>query len=106
MAQLLFGGASFIAPLVLVDLVSRIHDDTELLGLNRIFRYIIEKELAWVAIYWVFSVLLIVMIFLFVITKIPVVKRTEEEKSGNWEVHKSLFRNKTVYFISWEYLLT
>ena len=91
MAQLIFGGASFLAPMFLTYLI-----------LNKtIFAKLVPNYLPWVALYWVFTLILLLMVFVIVISKFPEVERKEDEKSGTWDTHKSLFSQKVVilYFI-------
>jgi fucose permease len=91
MAQLIFGGASFLAPMFLTYLI-----------LNKtILTKLVPTELPWVALYWVFTLILLLMVFVIVISKFPEVERKEDEKSGTWGTHKSLFSQKVVilYFI-------
>ena len=91
MAQLIFGGASFLAPMFLTYLI-----------LNKtIFAKLVPDNLPWVSIYWVFALILLLMIFVIVISKFPKVERKEDERTGTWGTHKSLFSQKVVilYFI-------
>ena len=91
MAQLIFGGASFLAPMFLTYLI-----------LNKtIFAKLVPSDLPWVSIYWVFALILLLMIFVIVISKFPKVERKEDERTGTWGTHKSLFSQKVViiYFI-------
>ena len=91
MAQLIFGGASFLAPMFLTYLI-----------LNKtIFAKLVPNYLPWVALYWVFTLILLLMVFVIVISKFPEVERKEDEKSGTWGTHKFLFSQKIVilYFI-------
>jgi fucose permease len=91
LAQLIFGGASFLAPMFLTYLI-----------LNKtIFAKLVPNDLPWVALYWVFTLILLLMVFVIVISKFPEVERKEDEKSGTWGTHKSLFSQKVVilYFL-------
>ena len=91
MAQLIFGGASFLAPMFLTYLI-----------LNKtIFAKLVPNYLPWVALYWVFTLILLLMVFVIVISNFPEVERKEDEKSGTWGTHKFLFSQKIVilYFI-------
>jgi fucose permease len=91
LAQLIFGGASFLAPMFLTYLI-----------LNKtIFTKLVPTDLPWVSLYWVFALILLLMVFVIVISKFPEVERKEDEKTGTWGTHKSLFSQKVVilYFI-------
>jgi fucose permease len=91
MAQLIFGGASFLAPMFLTYLIIN----------KTIFALLVPDNLPWVSIYWVFALILFIMFFVIIISKFPEVERKEDEKSGTWNTHKTLFSQKTViiYFI-------
>ena len=91
MAQLIFGGASFLAPMFLTYLIIN----------KTIFTQLVPAELPWVSLYWVFTLILLLMVFVIVISKFPEVERKEDEKSGTWVTHKSLFSQKVVilYFL-------
>jgi MFS transporter, FHS family, L-fucose permease len=91
MAQLVFGGASFLAPMFLTYLIIN----------KTIFTALVPADLPWVTLYWVITVILFFMTLVIVIYKFPEVERKEDEKSGTWGTHKTLFSQKVVilYFI-------
>lgn len=102
LAQLLFGGASFLAPMFLTYLVTSITVPAGQENIvKNIFTKIIPGDLPWVSLYWVFSIICLAMILLIALSVFPEVERKEDEKAGTWAVHKKLFRQKTVilYFI-------
>ncbi len=101
MAQLVFGGASFLAPMFLTYLVSSIKSGGNTNIVHSVFNKIIAPDLSWVSLYWVFTLLFLLMVVMIILSRFPVVDRKEDEKSESWAVHKLLFRNKTVilYFI-------
>ncbi len=97
LAQLIFGSASFLSPQVYSYLVQNLQDyhgggnfvvDT-LAGL-------VPADLPWVSLYWVFTVVALLMVLILLFVHIPKVELKEEEKAGAWETHKQLFKNKTV----------
>jgi fucose permease len=101
MAQLIFGGASFLAPMFLTYLILNLNDHKNNNAVKTIFAKLVPTELPWVSLYWVFALILLLMVFVIVISKFPEVERKEDEKSGTWATHKSLFSQKVVivYFI-------
>lgn len=101
MAQLVFGGASFLAPMFLTYLVSNLKNNQNGNIVNNIFKNIVPFDFPWVSLYWVIALLLLLMVVMILISKFPKVERKDDEKSGSWAAHKSLFGNKTVilYFI-------
>ena len=100
MAQLIFGGASFLAPMFLTYLISGLNDQNKNFVKN-IFSNIVPVNLSWTSLYWVFTILLLLMSGIIFISKFPMVERKEDEKTGTWNTHKSLFKQKIVilYFI-------
>lgn len=101
MAQLVFGGASFLAPMILTYLISNLDDSQSNNIVKTIFAGLIPANLSWVSLYILFTGILLLMILVIFFTKFPNVERKEDEKSGSWATHKSLFKNKIVilYFI-------
>lgn len=96
-AQLIFGSASFISPFVYSYLVNHLNasqvSDSQLIV---ILRGITPASLSWVSIYWIFTVITLMMIVILVFTKMPEVKRKEDEVVGAWKTHVELLKNKTV----------
>jgi FHS family L-fucose permease-like MFS transporter len=97
MAQLFFGGASFLSPRVYTYLVSRLHGRTA--GEPFFVRWlsgVTPKDLPWISLYWVFALLTLLMVAVILLIRFPAVERTEEERAGAWATYKSLFKNRTV----------
>src|SRR5215468_6768586 len=79
-AQLIFGAASFVSPLVYSNLVSHLdpaHRDTQ--GLYGLLGGVTPVELPWVSIYWIFTVVAGASVVLIALLRLPKVERTEEE---------------------------
>jgi fucose permease len=97
MAQLIFGGASFLSPLIYSYFVRNIGqpggEGKPLIGP---MSKLVPASLPWVSVYWVFTALVILMIVILAVARFPLVVKTDEERAGAWVTHKSLFRNKTV----------
>jgi len=101
MAQLVFGGASFLAPMLLTFLVSNLNEPHSNNIVKTIFANLIPENLYWVSLYIFFTVVLLFMVIIIFFSRFPIVERKEDEKSGSWATHKNLFKNKIVilYFI-------
>ncbi|MGE5644717.1 MAG: MFS transporter [Acidobacteriota bacterium] len=86
-AQLVFGSASFLSPLVYSYLVRRLTG---------------RVNPAWVSMYWVFAAVTLATILLIAFSRFPKVELTDEERVGTWATHKKLLRNPAVplYFVS------
>jgi FHS family L-fucose permease-like MFS transporter len=102
MAQLVFGGASFLSPFIYSYFVRNIGqpggEHKPLIGL---MTRLVRPALPWVSVYWVFALLVIVMIIVLAAVRFPLVVKKEEERAGAWDTHKALFKNKVVllYFL-------
>jgi fucose permease len=102
MAQLIFGGASYIGPQIYKYFVlnlKSVSGDSDLI--IRILSGIIPSDMSWISMYWFFLIITLVMILLLLVSKFPKVERTHEEKIGAWSVILKLFKKRVVilYFI-------
>jgi len=97
MAQLIFGGASFLSPLIYSYFVGNIGqpggEGKPLVGLMAKF---VPPALPWLSVYWVFTALVIVMIVVLAAVRFPLVVKKDDERAGAWTTHKALFKNKIV----------
>ena len=97
MAQLIFGGASYIGPHIYKYFVLNLNSvsgDSDLI--IRIISKLIPSEMSWVSMYWFFSLITLLMIILLFVSRFPKVERTDEEKIGAWSVILQLFKKRTV----------
>jgi fucose permease len=97
MAQLIFGGASYIGPHIYKYFVLNLNSvsgDSDLI--IRIISKLIQSEMSWVSMYWFFSLITLLMIILLIVSRFPKVERTDEEKIGAWSVILQLFKKRTV----------
>lgn len=102
MAQLVFGLASFCSPYVYSYLVRELaRPAAETQGAVRLLQQLTPANLSWISLYWVFSVVTLIMIVVMVWSPLPKVTRKEDERTGAWSTHVRLFKEKTVvlYFI-------
>ncbi|HOW85004.1 MAG TPA: MFS transporter [Candidatus Aminicenantes bacterium] len=102
LAQLIFGGASFLSPFIYSYFVRNIgRPGAEGKPLVGLMTRLVRPGLAWVSVYWVFAAILLAMIAVLAAVRFPVVERREDERAGAWAVHRALFRDRTVvlYFL-------
>jgi len=102
MAQLVFGAASFLSPYVYTYLVTNLKSTAQpKTGVIALLSGIVPQSLPWVSLYWLFSIIALIMVIVVAISKFPEVIRNEDEKAGAWATHVSLFKEKTVilYFL-------
>ncbi len=101
LAQLIFGGASFLAPLFLTYLITSLNQSAGSNSVKSIFSGLVPEALPWTSLYWVFALIFVAMVVVIWFSKFPAVERKEDEIAGTWKTHKNLFKQKTVilYFI-------
>lgn len=99
LAQLIFGAASFLSPLVYSYIVLNLNDgNTFLLSL----RSFVPGNFPWLLLYWLFAVICLFMIIVIFFSKFPKVELNKEEKAGAIQTHIMLFKKRVVilYFIA------
>jgi fucose permease len=95
LAQLAFGAASFLSPLLYSYLVVNIHSDNSS-GLISLFNELVPANLKWVSLYWVFASIVLIMILIIYFVKFPKVKLKEDEKVDTGKAFKELTGNRYV----------
>jgi FHS family L-fucose permease-like MFS transporter len=102
LAQLFFGLASFISPLVYSYLV------LNLTGKSTASNFILDAlekivpgNLPWISLYWLFAVISLVMLLIIRFSRFPGVERKEDEQVGALQTHIDLLKNPIVvlYFL-------
>lgn len=96
LAQLFFGGASFLSPLMYSYLVTNLSAGNTSNLLLSTLDGIVPENLKWVSIYWIFAVIALAMVLIVLVSKFPKVELKEDEKVGNFGIIKELLKNKTV----------
>lgn len=94
LAQLCFGAASFISPMVYSWIILNIHDTAfnDLL----VIREAIASDKVWITIYWLFAAISALMILIVFFISFPSNTLKEDEKLGNFHMIRNMLRNKTV----------
>ena len=95
LAQLAFGLASFVSPLLYTWIVTNVHSSSEGPVLS-ILNDFSPTNMPWVALYVVFALISVLMMVLIYMTRFPKVELKEDEKSGSWQNYLDLLKNKTV----------
>jgi len=96
LAQLIFGSASFLSPLLYSYLVRNLpRPEKQNLLLNSL-RRLVPPHLPWVSLYWVFAFIALLMIVIISTARFPKVELKEEEKAGTWSIYKILLKKKIV----------
>ena len=98
MAQLIFGLASFISPQIYSYLVGRLSGYTG--GGDRLvdtLARVVPPALPWISLYWVFTVVSLVMIVVIAVAPLPRVELKEDERAGVMSTYASLLRERFVW---------
>ena len=96
MAQIFFGGASYLSPWMYSYLVQNVHSSHTNIFLS-ILNKIVPLRLEWVSVYWVFAVIVLVMIIVIWLVKFPAIELNEDEKMGTSASFREMLRNKYTY---------
>lgn len=97
LAQMVFGLASFLSPLVYTYLVLNLqagNPDGDLL--IAILARLVPADLNWIALYWIFAAISLLMIVVMLVSPIPKVERTGEERTGALATHLELLKTPLV----------
>lgn len=102
LAQLVFGIASFASPFVFSYMMSNLgnnanHHNVILNFLSRI----VPEKLPWNSLYWLFSVIILIMLVIVGLIRLPKVELNEDEKTGAVQNYTWLLKKKEVilYFL-------
>ncbi len=98
MAQLIFGAASFLSPLVysylVLNLEQRSADSNVLITA---LSSVVPEDVPWISLYWLFAVIAILMIAVIAFSRIPEVERKADERVGALATHVGLLRKPIVF---------
>jgi fucose permease len=101
-AQLVFGAASFLSPLVYSYLVNGLSAHGAAPGgIVALLGRMTPPALPWLSIYWLFALGTAVMALFISLLKLPKVERTADESAGTLAMYSTLARNPLV----WTYFL-
>ena len=96
-AQLIFGAASFISPLVYSYLVLNLEktsSDSNILITT--LSKIVPENIPWISLYWLFAVISLLMVGVIFISRIPEVERKADDQVGALKTHLELLKKPTV----------
>jgi fucose permease len=99
LAQLVFGGASFLSPYLYKYLVNT--ENTSEGSLAETLRGWVPENLPWASLYFVFAIIAFFLFFYVLFTKYPKFEKNEDEKAGDSSSYWDLLRNKwtILYFL-------
>ncbi|MCH8957790.1 MFS transporter, partial [candidate division KSB1 bacterium] len=96
-AQLIFGAASFISPLVYSYLVLNLEkksSDSNILITT--LSKVVPENIPWISLYWLFAVISLLMVGVIFISRIPEVERKADDQVGALKTHLELLKKPTV----------
>ncbi|NNK86674.1 MAG: MFS transporter, partial [Flavobacteriaceae bacterium] len=97
LAQLVFGGASFLSPYLYMYLINDQNPDFLVSTLTSL----VPENLPWVSLYLVFAGIALIMWGIIKLVSYPEFEKTEDERSGDKRTYLHLLRNKwsILYFL-------
>jgi fucose permease len=96
LAQLFFGSASFLSPLLYSYLVNNIHTDNTG-GVISLFNRLVPPDIKWVSLYWVFALTALLMVVIVMLVKFPKLELREDERMDTGTGFRSLLANRYVW---------
>lgn len=99
LAQIVFGAASFMSPFVLAGLMRKLTgEDPANDFFIRFLKGITLESLPWSSLYFIFTIVFVIMLVVISYVKFPKVELKEDEKAGTVQNYKELLRQKQVIF--------
>lgn len=95
-AQLLFGAAGALSPLVYSKVVLAIDEPNTSSAMVSTLQALVPANMTWVSMYWIFALISLMMLMLITLLKFPKVERNEAESIGAIKVYVSLFKDKKI----------
>ncbi|MCO5242114.1 MAG: MFS transporter [Chitinophagaceae bacterium] len=102
LAQLIFGLASFVSPLVYSGMVNKLQNQEIHGGLMGLLKQLTPENLPWISLYWLFVLIAIGMIIVILVSRFPRVELSQGEKAGTFQTYIDLLKKRVVilYFIA------
>lgn len=96
LAQLIFGAASFISPLVYSYMVLNLNKGGKNFLLE-LLSSVVPESLPWISLYWVFAAISLVMVVVILLSRFPKVILTPDEEAGALKVHLNLLKKRNIW---------
>jgi fucose permease len=96
LAQMFFGVASFLSPMVYSYLVVNMPLNNGSNIVLDLFSYLVPSNMSWVSMYWIFGLISILMIFFTLFIKFPKVKLQKDEQLGGFKTITYLLKKPVV----------
>ena len=100
LAQLFFGAASFLSPLLYSYLVLHVHSGSSSAPIQ-LLDSLVPENLKWVSLYWVFALIALAMVLVIQLVRFPSVELKEDEKMENGVAFRELlaYRKVLLFFL-------
>lgn len=95
MAQLFFGAASFLSPLLYSYLVLNVHSGSSSAPIQ-LLDSLVPENLKWVSLYWVFALIALAMVVIIQLVRFPSVELKADEKMETGVAFRELLANRKV----------
>ncbi len=95
--QGVFGFASFLSPFFFVFLMNKMKEGNSPNIILKILKNLVPPQLPWTALYWIFSLIFLIIIIIIGLIKFPKVELKEEEKAGAFHSYLELFGKPQVW---------
>lgn len=95
LAQLIFGLASFVSPLVYAWIVTHFHD-SQADAMIRLLRELVPSGMSWISLYWMFGLICVLMWIIIFMIRFPRVEHTAEEKIEPPHIYGQLLKQRIV----------
>lgn len=96
LAQLFFGAASFLSPLLYSYLVNNLHTGDPQ-PLIRLLDQLVAPDIKWASLYWVFAITALMMVLVIALVKFPKVELKDDEKMDTGTGFRSLLSSRFVW---------
>ncbi len=96
MAQLVFGLASFLSPFAFSRMMTAF-SSPEQNTIKTIFAPLVQSEVNWSALYWIFAFTFVIMLILVRLFRFPRLVIGENEKTGTVAIYRELLKNRQVW---------
>jgi len=96
LAQLIFGLASFVSPLVYSNIVTKLQAPGAKTGWLALLQENIPPNLPWISLYWLFAIISLAMIVIIILSRFPKVELSQDEKAGTFQTYIDLFKKRVV----------
>jgi fucose permease len=96
-AQLVFGLASWLSPLVFKHLVAHLEAGPPHGALVGLLSRLTPAAMPWASMYWLFTLATAAMVPVIALVQLPKVERTADESAGTLDMYRELLRNRVVW---------